>query len=52
VTPAREMMRQDEQRVAEARAALESDPTIQALKERMGATIFPESVRPNITEEN
>ncbi len=52
VTPAREMMRQDEQRIAEARAALESDPTIQAFKERMGATIFPESVRPNFTEEN
>jgi DNA polymerase-3 subunit gamma/tau len=52
VTPARELERQDEQRIAEARAALESDPTIQALKERLGATIFPGSVRPNTTEEN
>ena len=52
VTPAREMQRQDAQRLAEARAALESDPTVQALRQRMGATIFPDSVRANSTEEN
>jgi DNA polymerase-3 subunit gamma/tau len=52
VTPARELQRQDDQRLQQARAALESDPNIQALQRQMGATIFPESVRPNSTEEN
>src|SRR5690606_2684806 len=52
VTPARQRQHQDEQRLAEARAALESDPTVQALRQRMGATIFPDSVRANSTEEN
>jgi DNA polymerase-3 subunit gamma/tau len=51
-TPARELQRQDDARLQQARAALESDPTIQALQRQMGATIFPESVRPNSTEEN
>jgi DNA polymerase-3 subunit gamma/tau len=51
-TPARELRRQDEARLAQARAALESDPNIQALQQRMGATIFPDSVRANTTEEN
>ena len=52
VTPARELQRQDDLRLQQARAALESDPNIQALQRQMGATIFPESVRPNSTEEN
>ncbi len=52
VTPARELQRQEEERLAQAHAALASDPTIQALQQRMGATIFPDSVRPNFTEEN
>jgi DNA polymerase-3 subunit gamma/tau len=52
VTPARELQRQDEERLAQARAALASDPTIKALQQRMGATIFPDSVRPTFTEEN
>lgn len=51
-SPARELQRQDSERLAQARAALESDPTIQAMQRQMGATIFPESVRPNFTEEN
>jgi hypothetical protein len=51
-TPARELRRQDEARLAQARAALESDPNIQALQQRMGATIFPDSVRATTTEEN
>jgi DNA polymerase-3 subunit gamma/tau len=51
-TPARELRRQDDERLQQARAALESDPNIQALQRQMGATIFPDSVRPNFTEEN
>ncbi len=50
-TPARERDRQSDERLASARAALETDPNIQALRAQMGATIFPESVRPNFTEE-
>lgn len=51
-TPARELQRQDEERLAQARAALASDPNIQAMQRHMGATIFPDSVRPHSTEEN
>lgn len=51
-TPAQELQRQEDERLARARAALESDPNIQALQRQMGATIFPDSVRPNLTEEN
>src|SRR5690606_21072986 len=47
VTPARALQRQDDERLAQARAALESDPNIQAMQRQLGATIFPESVRPN-----
>jgi len=50
-TPARERDRQADERLANARAALETDPNIQALRAQMGARIFPESVRPNFTEE-
>jgi DNA polymerase-3 subunit gamma/tau len=50
-TPARERDRQADERLATARAALETDPNIQALRAQMGATIFPDSVRPNFTEE-
>lgn len=52
VTPARELQRQDEERLAQARAALASDPNIQAMQRHLGATIFPDSVRPYSTEEN
>ncbi len=51
-TPARERDRQADERLAQARAALESDPNIQALRTQMGATIFPESVRATSSEEN
>jgi DNA polymerase-3 subunit gamma/tau len=51
-TPARERDRQADERLAQARAALESDPNIQALRTQMGATIFPDSVRATSSEEN
>ncbi len=50
-TPARERDRQAEERLAQARALLESDPNIQALRAEMGATIFPDSVRATFNEE-
>jgi DNA polymerase-3 subunit gamma/tau len=49
-TPARERDRQADERLASARAALEIDPNIQALRTQMGATIFADSVRPNHEE--
>jgi DNA polymerase-3 subunit gamma/tau len=49
-TPARERDRQADERLASARAALEVDPNIQALRTQMGATIFADSVRPNHEE--
>jgi len=51
-TPARERDRQAEERLAGARAALARDPNILALQTQMGATIFPDSVRPDLSEEN
>ena len=44
--------RLSDERLANARAALETDPAVQALRTQMGATIFADSVRPNHTEEN
>jgi DNA polymerase-3 subunit gamma/tau len=52
VTPARQRDRLSDERLANARAALETDPAVQALRTQMGATIFADSVRPNHTEEN
>ena len=52
VTPARQRDRLSDERLASARAALETDPAVQALRTQMGATIFADSVRPNHTEEN
>jgi DNA polymerase-3 subunit gamma/tau len=49
-TPARQRDRQAEERLASARASLEADPAIQALRTQMGATIFADSVRPNHEE--
>jgi len=49
-TPARQRDRMSEERLANARAALETDPAIQALRTQMGATIFADSVRPNHEE--
>ncbi|HTQ36649.1 MAG TPA: DNA polymerase III subunit gamma/tau C-terminal domain-containing protein, partial [Steroidobacteraceae bacterium] len=51
VTPARDRDREAGERRAQAQALLESDPTIQALRNEMGATIFPESIRATIDEE-
>jgi DNA polymerase III subunit gamma/tau len=45
-TPARVQERADAQQHAQARAAFEADPTVGALKERFGASVLPESVRP------
>jgi hypothetical protein len=50
-TPARDRDRQAEERMAQARASLDADPTVQALRNQMGATIFAESIRPNQAEE-
>jgi DNA polymerase-3 subunit gamma/tau len=50
-TPAREREREASERLAQARALLESDPNIQALRAEMGATIFPDSVRATFNEE-
>ena len=50
-TPARERDREASERLAQARALLESDPNIQALRAEMGATIFPDSVRATFNEE-
>jgi DNA polymerase-3 subunit gamma/tau len=52
VTPAREREALADERLASARAALEADPNIKALRTELGATIFADSVRPNYTEEN
>jgi len=52
VTAARARDRETDARLASARAALEEDPNIQALRERMGATIFAESIRPTRNEES
>jgi DNA polymerase III subunit gamma/tau len=52
VTAARERDREADARLASARAALEEDPNIKALRDRMGATIFAESVRPTRNEES
>ena len=44
-TPAQSGERQGQQALAAARTALQADPTVQALQERFGATLSPESVR-------
>ncbi|MGH8262723.1 MAG: DNA polymerase III subunit gamma/tau [Steroidobacterales bacterium] len=45
-TPARQQAKASDERVEAARAALEEDPLVRALKERMGGTVIPESVKP------
>jgi DNA polymerase-3 subunit gamma/tau len=52
VTAARERDRDADARMANARATLEEDPNIKALRDRMGATIFAESIRPTRNEES
>jgi DNA polymerase-3 subunit gamma/tau len=45
-TPARREARAAEAELAAARAALEVDPTVRALKERFGASVQAETVKP------
>jgi len=52
VTPARERDRMADERLEQARAALDEDPNIKAMRAQLGATLFADSVRPNFTEEN
>ena len=45
-TPAQAQRRVSEQELAAARRAFEADPGVQGLRERFGATVLPDSVRP------
>ncbi len=45
-TPARQLKAAADDRLQHARASIESDPNIRAMKEMFGATVTPESVRP------
>jgi DNA polymerase-3 subunit gamma/tau len=45
-TLARRVERQEQHRLEQARQSLESDPTVQALKDRFGAVIQPDSIKP------
>ena len=45
-TPARQRARDTEAQLEAARAALESDPTVRALRERFGATVQTDTVKP------
>jgi DNA polymerase-3 subunit gamma/tau len=48
-TPARASERAARSEQAEARASLEGEPTVAALRERFGATLHPDSIRPTRT---
>ena len=45
-TPARELAQAAEERLQAARVELENDPTVRALKERLGATLLADSIKP------
>jgi len=45
-TPAQAQRRAGEEELAAARRAFESDPGVQGLRERFGATVLPDTVRP------
>jgi DNA polymerase-3 subunit gamma/tau len=45
-TPARQFKAAAEDRIQNARASIENDPNIRAMKEMFGATVTPESIRP------
>ncbi|HEY1491930.1 MAG TPA: DNA polymerase III subunit gamma/tau [Steroidobacteraceae bacterium] len=45
-TPAQAQRRAAEQELAQARRAFETDPGVKGLRERFGATVLPETVRP------
>jgi DNA polymerase-3 subunit gamma/tau len=46
-TPARQQKAASEERMQNARNAIESDPNVRAMRDIFGATIQPESIRPN-----
>ncbi|HYM35367.1 MAG TPA: DNA polymerase III subunit gamma/tau [Steroidobacteraceae bacterium] len=46
-TPARRQQTQANDRLQAARVAIESDPNIQAMRDMFGATVLPESIKPN-----
>ncbi|MET0532922.1 MAG: DNA polymerase III subunit gamma/tau [Steroidobacter sp.] len=45
-TPARQMKAAAEDRVQQARASIETDPNVRAMREMFGATVTPDSIRP------
>lgn len=45
-TPARQQARATDERLQSARRELESDPTVRALKDKFGAALLPDSVKP------
>lgn len=45
-TPARQLKAAADDRLQNARASIENDPNIRAMKEIFGATVTPESIRP------
>jgi DNA polymerase-3 subunit gamma/tau len=45
-TPARQSARAAEERVEAARVELENDATVRALKERLGAAVLPDTIKP------
>ncbi|MBS0578027.1 MAG: DNA polymerase III subunit gamma/tau [Proteobacteria bacterium] len=45
-TPAQAQRRAEEARLARARQAFETDPGVQGLRDRFGATVLPDTVRP------
>lgn len=45
-TPARQQARATDERLQSARRELESDPTVRALKEKFGAALLPDSIKP------
>jgi len=51
VTPAAAEERSSQEELESARRALESDPGVQGLRERFGATLLPDSVRPLKSQE-
>jgi DNA polymerase-3 subunit gamma/tau len=45
-TPARAEEREQQSRLEQARQALDNDPTVKALKDRFGAVVQPDSIKP------
>jgi DNA polymerase-3 subunit gamma/tau len=46
-TPARQMKAAAEDRVQNARTSIDNDPNVRAMREVFGATVTPDSIRPN-----